>query len=182
MKKELEQGKGLTREQKWNVHCILNGLTDNQQEVLYKNVGAFVSIFGKIRIKRSPWGKGFIVDYPSDTNTDCLNEYKLFPDLQYLNGWLEGVVQCAVDDAFHTDAPKDTEKENEEISLEKTENMLCGFVWCQGFKNFSVLETDALSKEDREKIEEILAKYDTEGTSTSGVWNERFSELFRTEY
>lgn len=59
---------------------------------------------------------------------------------------------------------------------------LCGIVWCHGNRDFSVWETDAISEEDQAKIEEVLAKYDTTGTSTRSAWNESFFDLFSEEY
>ena len=62
------------------------------------------------------------------------------------------------------------------------ESKLCGFVWCHGYKDFDVWETDGISAEDQAKIEEILAKYDTTGTSVRSVWDMEFKELFSEEY
>lgn len=62
------------------------------------------------------------------------------------------------------------------------DSILCGIVWCHGNKDFGVWETDAISAEDQAKIEEILAKYDTMGTSTRSAWNDKISELFCEEY
>lgn len=59
---------------------------------------------------------------------------------------------------------------------------LCGIVWCHGNKDFSVWETDAISAEDEAKIEAILAKYDTTGTSTRNAWDDKISDLFSEEY
>ena len=61
-------------------------------------------------------------------------------------------------------------------------NKLCGIVWCHGNKDFGVWETDAISAEDQAKIEEILAKYDTTGTSERSAWNSKISDLFSEEY
>lgn len=61
-------------------------------------------------------------------------------------------------------------------------NKLCGFVWCHGNKDFGVWETDAISAEDQAKIEEILAKYDTTGTSERSAWDSKISDLFSEEY
>lgn len=61
-------------------------------------------------------------------------------------------------------------------------NKLCGFVWCHGNKDFGVWETDAISAEDQAKIEEILAKYDTTGTSERSAWDSKISELFSEKY
>ena len=59
---------------------------------------------------------------------------------------------------------------------------LCGIVWCHGRKDFGVWETDAISEEDQAKIEEILAKYDTTGTSERSAWDSKISDLFSEEY
>lgn len=61
-------------------------------------------------------------------------------------------------------------------------NKLCGIVWCHGNKDFGVWETDAISEEDQAKIEEILAKYDTTGTSERNAWDSKISDLFSEEY
>lgn len=61
-------------------------------------------------------------------------------------------------------------------------NKLCGIVWCHGNKDFGVWETDAISTEDQAKIEEILAKYDTTGTSERSAWDSKISDLFSEEY
>lgn len=61
-------------------------------------------------------------------------------------------------------------------------NKLCGFVWCHGNKDFGVWETDAISAEDQAKIEEILAKYDTTGTSERSAWDSKISDLFSEIY
>ena len=59
---------------------------------------------------------------------------------------------------------------------------LCGIVWCHGNKDFGVWETDAISAEDQAKIEQILAKYDTTGTSVRSAWDMKFKEIFSEEY
>ena len=59
---------------------------------------------------------------------------------------------------------------------------LCGFVWCYGNKDFEVWETDAISAEDQAKIEEILSKYDTTGTSERSAWIREIKDLFCEEY
>lgn len=63
----------------------------------------------------------------------------------------------------------------------KSEPVLCGFVWCHSNKDFSLYEV-SLKPEDREKIESILAKYETCGTSERNVWNREFSDVFCEEY
>ena len=59
---------------------------------------------------------------------------------------------------------------------------LCGFIFCHGRKDFSVWETDAISKEDSEAIQKILNKYDTEGTSVRNCWDEKLSDVMNEEY
>ena len=61
-------------------------------------------------------------------------------------------------------------------------NKLCGIVWCHGNKDFGVWETNAISEEDQAKIEEILVKYDTTGTSERSAWDSKISDLFSEEY
>ena len=56
-------------------------------------------------------------------------------------------------------------------------NTLCGFVYQHGEKDFSAWQVE-LSDEDREKIEEILMKYDTEGCSVRNVYDSKFNEVF----
>ena len=56
-------------------------------------------------------------------------------------------------------------------------SILCGFVYKHGKDDLSAWSVD-LSKEDRETIEKILAKYETEGCSTRNVYDSKFSEVF----
>ena len=60
--------------------------------------------------------------------------------------------------------------------------ILCGFVWCHGYKDFSAYEINSLSQEDREKIEKILLKYETDGSSVRNCWDEKFSDVFSELY
>ena len=59
---------------------------------------------------------------------------------------------------------------------------LCGFVWCNGEKDFEVWETNDISSEDQKKIEEILAKYDTSGTSVRSAYDMKFCDIFSDNY
>ena len=59
---------------------------------------------------------------------------------------------------------------------------LCGFVWCHGEKDFSAFETDALTDEYKNKIEEILSKYNTTGSSVRNCWDSKFSDVFCEKY
>lgn len=58
---------------------------------------------------------------------------------------------------------------------------LCGFVWCHGARDFSAWEVQ-LQKEDRDAIGQILAKYETDGTSERNVWDRKFSDVFCENY
>ena len=55
---------------------------------------------------------------------------------------------------------------------------LCGFIWKHGDKDFSIWETDAITEEDQSKIEEILSKYDTTGTSERNCYDSKISDFF----
>lgn len=59
--------------------------------------------------------------------------------------------------------------------------VLCGFVYCHGEKDFSAWEVD-ISHEDQIKIEQILAKYETCGSSERNCYNNKFSNVFSEEY
>lgn len=61
------------------------------------------------------------------------------------------------------------------------EDKLCGFVWYHGNRDFSAWEVQ-LRKEDRDAIEQILAKYETDGTSERNVWDRKFSDVFCENY
>jgi hypothetical protein len=71
------------------------------------------------------------------------------------------------------------EKAKEKIK--NNDNILCGFVWCHGDKDFSAWEVE-LRHEDREAIEKILSKYETEGSSERNVWDSKFSDVFAEKY
>jgi len=60
--------------------------------------------------------------------------------------------------------------------------LLCGFIWCHGDKDFSIWETDAIAKEDRDKIEKILMKYESTGTGVRNCWDSKFSEVLCARY
>lgn len=59
--------------------------------------------------------------------------------------------------------------------------IICGFVWCHGNKDFSAYEVN-LKEEDRNAIEKILMKYETNGTSERNVWDSKFSDVFSENY
>ena len=61
------------------------------------------------------------------------------------------------------------------------EPILCGFVWCDGYRDFEAWEV-SLSKEDRDAIEQILVKYDTKGSSLRNCWDSKFNDVFFDDY
>ena len=62
------------------------------------------------------------------------------------------------------------------------EGKICGIVRCYGNKDFDVWETGDISEEDQKKIDEILAKYNTSGTSVRSAWDMSFKDVFSEEY
>lgn len=64
-------------------------MTKFQQEIIKDNLRAFTANFGDVRIEKESYGKGFYVFYPADANSYIQYCY----DINYLNGWLYGVVQ-----------------------------------------------------------------------------------------
>lgn len=64
-------------------------MTTRQNEIIADNLQAFTANFGAPRIERADYGSGFYVYYPA--NSDSYIQYCY--DINYLNGWLYGVVQ-----------------------------------------------------------------------------------------
>lgn len=64
-------------------------MTTRQNEIIADNLQAFTTNFGAPRIERADYGSGFYVYYPA--NSDSYIQYCY--DINYLNGWLYGVVQ-----------------------------------------------------------------------------------------
>ena len=50
-----------------------------------------------------------------------------------------------------------------------------------GVKDFSLYEV-SLSEADRNAIEAVLAKYETEGSSVRNAWDETLSDVMMPEY
>ena len=63
--------------------------TKGQAETIKDNLRAFVTNFGEPRIERADYGGGYFVYYPADSESYIQYCY----DINYLNGWLYGVVQ-----------------------------------------------------------------------------------------
>ena len=64
-------------------------MTTKQKDIIKDNLNAFVANFGAPRIEKEDYGKGFYVYYPA--NSDSYIQFCY--DINYLNGWLYGVVQ-----------------------------------------------------------------------------------------
>ena len=71
-------------------------LTPKQKETIKDNLRAFVNNFGEPRIERDDLGKGFYVFYPADSDSWIQYCYSI----DYLDGWLYGVVQGVVRGEF----------------------------------------------------------------------------------
>lgn len=71
-------------------------MTTKQKEIIKDNLRAFTTNFGDVRIEKEEYGKGFYVFYPATSESYihfCYN-------IDYLNGWLYGVVQGVVRGEF----------------------------------------------------------------------------------
>ena len=71
-------------------------MTTRQKELIKDNLRAFEANFGEVRIEKESFGRGFYVFYPA--NADSYIQYCY--NLDYLNGWLYGVVQGVVRGEF----------------------------------------------------------------------------------
>ena len=71
-------------------------MTEKQKEIIKDNLRAFIANFGEVRIEKEECGKGFYVFYPVESESWIHFCY----DINYLNGWLYGVVQGAVRGEF----------------------------------------------------------------------------------
>ena len=70
-------------------------MKDKHKEVIKDNLRAFTANFGEVRIETYD-NKSFYVFYPADSDSYIQYCY----DIDYLNGWLYGVVQGAVRGEF----------------------------------------------------------------------------------
>lgn len=71
-------------------------MTKRQREIIADNLRAFQANFGDVRIEDADYGGGFYVFYPTESDTWIQYCY----DIDYLNGWLYGVVQGVVRGEF----------------------------------------------------------------------------------
>lgn len=71
-------------------------MTKREMEVIKDNLRAFTHNFGDVRIEKDDYGKGYYVFYPTDADTWIQYCY----NINYLDGWLFGVVQGCVRGEF----------------------------------------------------------------------------------
>ena len=71
-------------------------MTKREMEIISDNLRAFNKNFGEVRIEKEDYGKGFYVFYPAESESWI----QFFYDIDYLNGWLYGVVQGVVRGEF----------------------------------------------------------------------------------
>lgn len=71
-------------------------MTTKQKEIIKDNLRAFNANFGEVKIVKENYGKGFYVFYPADSDSYIQYCY----NIDYLNGWLYGVVQGVVRGEF----------------------------------------------------------------------------------
>jgi len=68
---------------------MVQTFTKRQEDIICKNLNAFVANFGAVRIEKADYGPGFYVYYPADAETYI----QFCENIHYLDGWLYGVVQ-----------------------------------------------------------------------------------------
>ena len=89
-----------------------------------------------------------------------------------------GDLYCA--DDYELQVSPDIEAYLKEVILKNIpydEPLLCGFVFKHGDKDFSGWQVE-LSKEDEDRIMDILQKYEVEGCSVRNVYDCKFNEVF----
>lgn len=71
-------------------------MTAKQKEIIKDNLRAFTANFGEVRIEDEDYGCGFYVFYPTESESWIQYCYSI----EYLDGWLYGIVQGAVRGEF----------------------------------------------------------------------------------
>ena len=69
-------------------------MTEKQKEIIAKNLQAYESNFGYIKIVKEDYGKGFYV-FTSEEQFRKNNWTQYCKNIDYLDGWLYGCVQAA---------------------------------------------------------------------------------------
>lgn len=80
-------------------------MTKREKEIIKDNLRAFVTNFGEVRIEKADYGKGFYVFSPANSESWVQYCYSI----EYLDGWLYGCVQGALN------CVKLTEERKEEL-------------------------------------------------------------------
>lgn len=71
-------------------------MTNRQKEIIKDNLKAFTHNFGDIRIEQYMKNEGFYVYYPAQSD----DYIQYCENIDYLNGWLYGIVQGCVRGEF----------------------------------------------------------------------------------
>lgn len=71
-------------------------MTAREKEIIKDNLRAFTANFGEVRIEDADYGNGFYVFYPTESESWIQYCYSI----EYLDGWLYGIVQGAVRGEF----------------------------------------------------------------------------------
>lgn len=71
-------------------------MTARQKEIIKDNLRAFTANFGEVRIEDADYGGGFYVFYPTESESWIQYCYSI----EFLDGWLYGIVQGAVRGEF----------------------------------------------------------------------------------
>lgn len=71
-------------------------MTAKQKEIIKDNLRAFTANFGEVRIEDADYGGGFYVFYPTESESWIQYCYSI----EFLDGWLYGIVQGAVRGEF----------------------------------------------------------------------------------
>ena len=75
-------------------------MTKRQLEIIKDNLDAFTANFGAPRIEKADYGNGFYVYYPAESEDSYSSYIQYCYDINYLNGWLYGVVQGVMRSEF----------------------------------------------------------------------------------
>lgn len=134
-------------------------MTDKQKATIQKNLGAFVANFGNVRIETADYGGGFYVFYPASSDSYI----QFCPDINYLDGWLYGVVQGVNRAEFH---PK--KQGSPDVYVEIEDGVLIG-AWatervCVYLVDYDNIEAE-MSTEEQEANERFLDEFESKKKS-----------------
>lgn len=134
-------------------------MTDKQKATIQKNLGAFVANFGNVRIETADYGGGFYVFYPASSD----GYIQFCPDINYLDGWLYGVVQGVNRTEFHQ-----REQAVPDVYVEIEGGMLTG-VWATSRVSIELVDYDNIEAEcdpeEQRADEEFLKEFESKKKS-----------------